>query len=300
VAIAGLSTADVRTNIAVATAQAYLDIIAFKRQVEVNLRARETSLAHLDYARRRLEAGAGTRLNELRAGQEVATDEGRLETAQLAVRRAQEALGVLMAASGPVDAASEPAFDIPAIIDESGWMSLRPDLQLFTAEERAADRVWRDSSKDWFPTAIASFDPQALVPASIFTTARSWRFTVNFVQPIFDSGQRRGVKRVREANLNVARLALTGLQIQARSEVRLAQESVRSLERVLASLRSAARQAQEVLNITNFAFEAGATTNLEVIDAQRQARDADTAAAVAENTLMRERLELLRALGRFP
>ncbi len=300
VEIAGLSTADVRTNIAVATAQAYLEIIAAKRQVDVNLRARETSLAHLDYARRRLEAGAGTRLNELRAGQEVATDEGRLETAQLFVRRAQEALGVLIAADGPADAASEPAFDIPATTDEAGWMSLRPDVQLFAAEERAADRVWRDSSKDWFPTAIASFDPQALVPASIFTTARSWRVTVNFVQPIWDSGGRRGVKRVREANLNVARLALTGLQIQARSEVRLAMETVRSSERVLASLRSAAQQAQEVLSITTFAFEAGATTNLEVIDAQRQARDADTAAAVAENALMRARLDLLRALGRFP
>jgi outer membrane protein TolC len=300
VEIAGLSTADVRTNIAVATAQAYLEIIASKRQVEVNQRARETSLAHLDYARRRLEAGAGTRLNELRAAQEVSTDEGRLETAQLAVRRAQEALGVLMAANGPVDAAAEPVFEIPAVIEEAGWMALRPDVQLFTAEQRAADRVWRDSSKDWFPTAIASFNPQALVPASIFTTARSWRFTVDFVQPIFDSGQRRGVKRVREANRNVAALALTSLQIQARSEVRVAQESVRSLERVLASLRQAAQQAQEVLSITTFAFQAGATTNLEVIDAQRQARDADTAAAVAENTLMRARLDLLRALGRFP
>ena len=106
VEIANLSTADVRTNIAVATAQAYLAIIALKREVEVTQRAHETSLAHLDYARRRLEAGAGTRLNELRAGQEVATNEARLETAQLGVRRAQEALGVLIAANGPADAAS--------------------------------------------------------------------------------------------------------------------------------------------------------------------------------------------------
>ncbi len=114
VEIANLSTADVRTNIAVATAQAYLAIIALKREVEVTERAHETSLAHLDYARRRLEAGAGTRLNELRAGQEVATIEARLETAQLGVRRAQEALGVLIAANGPADAASQPVFSMPA------------------------------------------------------------------------------------------------------------------------------------------------------------------------------------------
>lgn len=300
VEIANLSTADVRTNIAVATAQAYLAIIALKREVEVIQLAHETSLAHLDYARRRLEAGAGTRVNELRAGQEVAANEARLETAQFGVHRAQEALGVLIAANGPVDSAGDPVFEIPATVDEPGWMAVRPDLRLFTAEERAADRVWRDSSKDWFPTGIATFEPSALVPASIFTSARSWRFVVTFSQPVFDGGQRKGTKRIREANLNVSRLALTGLQIQARSEVRVAQEAVRSSGRALTSLRSAASQAGEVLKITTFAFEAGATTNLEVIDAQRSAREADTAAVLAEHVLRRAQLDLLTALGRFP
>jgi outer membrane protein len=300
--IANLSTADVRTEIAVATAQTYLSIIAQKRQVEVSLRARETSMAHLDYARRRLEAGAGTRLNELRAGQEVATNEARLENAQLGVRRAQEALGVLIAANGPADAASEPRFEMPAgpIEAEAGWMVLRPDVRLFAAQERAADRVWRDSSKDWFPTAVASFDPQALVPASIFSSARSWRFVVNFTQPIFDGGLRRGQRTFREATFNASRLALQGLQIQARSEVRLAEETVRSTQRAFENLRSAAQQGAEVLRITTFAFEAGATTNLEVIDAQRQARDADSSAAVAEDAVRRAQLDLLTALGRFP
>jgi len=300
VEIANLFTADARTGIAVSTAQAYLAIIALKREVEVTQRALETSLAHLDYARRRLEAGAGTRVNELRAGQEVSTTEARLVTAQLGVRRSQEALGVLIVSDGPADTAGDPVFVIPPIADEAGWMALSPDLRLFTAEERAADRVWKDSSKDWFPTATATFDPQAIVPASIFTSARSWRFVVNFTQPIFDSGQRAGQKRVREANYNVSRLALTGLQIQARSEVRVAQETVRSSELALGRLRAAADQANEVLKITTFAFEAGATTNLEVIDAQRQARDADTAAVLAEHVVRRSQLDLLTALGRFP
>jgi outer membrane protein TolC len=301
VEIANLATADVRTNIAVATAQAYLAIIALKREVEVTVRARETSLAHLDYARRRLEAGAGTRLNELRAGQEVSTIEARLETAQLGVRRSQEALGVLIAANGPADAASQPVFFIPNPDEpEAGWMALRPDVRLFVAEERAADRVWRDSSKDWFPTATALFEPSALVPASIFSSARSWRFVVNFSQPIFDGGQRRGQRHVREANFNVARLAVQGLQIQARSEVRQARDAVQSLQRTFERLRSAAEQGAEVLKITTFAFEAGATTNLEVIDAQRQARDADSAAVIAEHAVRRAQLDLLTALGRFP
>ena len=54
------------------------------------------------------------------------------------------------------------------------------------------------------------------------------------------------------------------------------------------------------LDIVNVSFRAGAATNIEVIDAERIARDTDTAVAVAEDILRRARLDLLLALGRFP
>ncbi len=54
-----------------------------------------------------------------------------------------------------------------------------------------------------------------------------------------------------------------------------------------------------MLEITNISFRAGATTNIEVIDAQRRARDADTAVAVAEDQVRQARLDLLNALGQI-
>jgi outer membrane protein TolC len=80
----------------------------------------------------------------------------------------------------------------------------------------------------------------------------------------------------------------------------MAQESVASLQRALASSRQAVDQANDVLQITNTAFQVGATTNIEVIDAERTARDAETSAAVAEDFVRRAKLDLLVALGRFP
>lgn len=298
--IARLSVTDVRKEIASATAEAYLAIITQQRQLEVNQRARETAQAHLDYAQRRLASGAGTRLNELRAAQEVASDDARLENTRLAVRRAQEALGVLVVADGPVDAAAEPTFDVPPVGEESTWMAARPDIQLFTATERAAERVWRDSFKDHFPTVFASFDPQALTPSGLFQPSRTWRLSFSLSQPIFDAGQRQGAALVREAAAAFSRSSLASLQIQARAEVRMAREAVESTERALQIVRLAAQQANEVLGITNTAFQAGATTNLEVIDAQRSARDADAAVAIGEDAVRRARLDLLIALGRFP
>jgi outer membrane protein TolC len=41
-------------------------------------------------------------------------------------------------------------------------------------------------------------------------------------------------------------------------------------------------------------------TNLEVIDAERRARDAALAAVIAEDAVRQNRLDLLAAAGRFP
>src|SRR5205823_3347072 len=111
-------TDSTRRDIAIATAQAYLAVIAAKRQVDVDQRAVDNARAHMDYAQRRLQAGGGSRLNELRAASSASTGELRLENSRLAVRRAQEALGVLVSADSPMDAGAEPAFDAPSAVTE--------------------------------------------------------------------------------------------------------------------------------------------------------------------------------------
>jgi outer membrane protein TolC len=142
--------------------------------------------------------------------------------------------------------------------------------------------------------------PQVLTPSGLFAPSRSWSAAVLFSVPLFDAGGRRGITRERRALLDTVRAERSLLERQARSEVRIAGEAIRSSERALAQARAAAEQANEVVRITDIAFRAGATTNIEVIDAQRRARDAETAAAVAEDALRRARLELLVAAGRFP
>jgi outer membrane protein TolC len=108
------------------------------------------------------------------------------------------------------------------------------------------------------------------------------------------------LRRQREAAFQAATLSLEQLQIEARSEVRNARAAVAARERALASARQSSAHANEVLTITIIAFDAGSTTNIEVIDAQRSARDQELFVAVAEDALRQARLDLLVALGRFP
>lgn len=300
VQVARLGVTEVRRQIAVATAQSYLAVIAQQRQVEVNQRALDNAQAHVAYARARLEGGAGSKLNELRASQELATDEVLLEAAKLSLRRAQEALGVLVAADGPVNAAGEPAFEVPRDVAGGDWLADRADVAFSTAQVRAADRVVRDSWKDWVPAAIASFEPQVIGPSGLFQPARTWRGFVAVEVPILDAGSRRATARQREVARDTAKIYLTDVELRAKAELRSAQAAVESTERALSQARLASTHAADVLRITDIAFRAGATTNIELIDAQRRARDADTAAAQAEDRVRQARLELLVALGRFP
>ena len=292
--VAELAEAETGREVAMATADAYLSIIAQRRVVDANARARDTARAHFDLATELEQRGSGSHLNALRAAQQVTLDERLVESARLALYRAQEALGVLVMAEGPVDAADEPGFEAPA---EPGF---RVDLKLFSEQARAAERVVHDSARDRWPSLDAIFLPQTIYPTPFFSNANSWRFLLQASVPIFDSGTRTALKVQRQAGLDVARATLAGAVTRASSQVRAAREAVASGARSLASARAEAEQAQEVVRIVNVSFRAGAATNIEVIDAERGARDADTAVAVAEDALRRARLELLIALGRFP
>ncbi len=299
--VAEASAEDVRRQTAMATADAYLTVIARRRVVEANVRARDVAKAHFDYAHQLEQAGTGSRLNEIRAQQEVSVDEGLVESARLAVYRAQEALGVLLVADGPVDAIDEPLFAAPP--DAAAMAApplMRTDLKLFAAQRQAAERALDDSSKDRLPYVEALFQPSTTYPAQFFLPQNSWRLLLQLSVPLFDSGQRQGLKIERQAAVDVSRATFARALTDARSEVRAGREAVASAERALASTRAAADQAQQVVDIVNISFRAGAATNIEVIDAERRARDADTAVAVAEDTLRRARLELLIAVGRFP
>jgi outer membrane protein len=223
---------------------------------------------------------------------------------------------VLIAGEGPADAAGEPAFDIPAELlgaeaatpevsgaaagGSGGWLLERADVRLLNAQVSAAERVLSDAWKNYLPEVSGFVGPQVLTPSGLFAPARSWSAAVLFSVPVFDAGGRRGITRERRALLDTVRAERSLIERRARAEVRIAGEAIRSNERALAQARAAAEQANEVVRITDVAFRAGATTNIEVIDAQRRARDTETAAAVAEHELRRARLELLVAAGRFP
>jgi outer membrane protein len=299
VAIARISAQETRRQVALTAAQSYLAVIAAQRQRQIALRNLDTAKALEEYSQARLEAGKGSRLNQLRSTQERAAAEVQLELAELFVRQGQEALGVSIFADGPVDAEGDPELQPAALPSDDAWLMQRPEVRLSTAQMQAADRLVRDSWKSWLPTGTASFTPQYVTPAGFFEPAKTWRAVFQFQIPIYDATLG-PAKRIHIADFETSRLRLDGVKVQVRAELRLAQESVKRNEQIVAASRLSAESAAEALRISEIAYRAGATTNIEVVQAQQTARNAEILFAVAEDRLRQARLDLLLALGQFP
>ena len=118
--------------------------------------------------------------------------------------------------------------------------------------------------------------------------------------PLYDGGLRYGQHKERDALHDEARVAYEAGLRQARSDVRAAFEAMRRADDSLRSSREAAKLAIQALDLANLAYRGGAVTNIEVIDAERQARDAATQAEVAADAARQARLTMLTATGHFP
>ncbi|HUB06925.1 MAG TPA: TolC family protein [Myxococcales bacterium] len=293
---------ETRRELALGVAHAYLAVIAQKRVVEAGERATQTDRAHYEYTKQRLGGGLGTPLDQMRARQQYQSDRASYEQSLLGLTQAQEALGVLLGEDHAVDVSEEPSFgpapDPAAALDEA--RKARPDLLGLESRKAAARHVVRDAWADYAPTLGLFAAPFYQAPPYPGLSPLSWELVLTLTFTIYDGGLRYGQEKEREELSIEADAALEGALRQAGADVRVGYEAVARSDAALRAAADAAAAAHQALDVANLMFKAGATTNIDVVDAERRARDADTAAAIAEDAVRQARLDLLAAVGRFP
>jgi outer membrane protein len=298
--VARLSAEDTRRVVAVAVARAYLTIVAQKRVIDAAVRARDTDRAHYEYSHQRFAGGVGNRIDEVRANQQLASDEANVQQQYSNLARGREALGVLVGVGGAIDT-DEPVLQAPndarqAMIEAEH----RSDVQAAGAHLHAAQHAVDDNWTDYSPYLTGTFMPFYQDPALVTYPTTGWQAQLILTIPFYDGGLRYGQQKERGVARDEAQAQLDATLRQARSDVRTAFEELKRADASLAAARDAAKLAQSGLDLANIAYRAGQSTNIEVIDAERTARDAETAVAVAEDGARQARVDLLAATGRFP
>ena len=162
--------------------------------------------------------------------------------------------------------------------------------------ERAADESWAD----YLPSLGAVLQPFYQNPPSLTQPLVGWQAQAVLSWVIFDGGARYGAATDRRAQREDARAQLTAALRQARAEVRAAAEAVRFADERAAAAQEAATLGAEAAELADAAWRAGATGNMELIDARRRERDARATANLAVDDARQSRLDVLIAAGRFP
>jgi outer membrane protein len=299
---ARMSTADTRRLVALTAARAYLTVIQQSRLVEVNDRALKSAKDHFDFAHARLGGGVGNRIDDVRAAQVVATTQAQVEASSAGLGRSREALGLVMGENRPVDADPDvklgSAPPLATAIDDA--RARRTDVKVAQERVHAAEKVIKDDWADYMPILSAAFQPFYQTPPSLTQPQTGWQAQLILAVPFYDGGMRYGLADERAALAAGARAQLDGALRQASADVRMWFDTMKRADNALAAAKNAATLAKEALDLANLAYRAGATTNIEVLDAEKRSLDAETAAVMAEDTARQARLELLAASGRFP
>jgi outer membrane protein TolC len=299
--VSRLSAADVRRTLAVTAGRAYLAVIKERRLLETAKTARDNAKAHYDFTHAQLTGGVGNRLDEVRAAQELTTDEVLLQNQEAALFHAREALGVLVVGEGAIDAAEWSFGPMPLLGDGlSDAQSLRADVRVRERAAKAADRTVNQAYADYLPYLSLVASPFYQNPPVPTLPQTGWQAALVLALPLYDGGLRYGQEHERAALADEAHLQVEATLRQARSDVRAAFEEMQRADIALDQAHQSASFATTAFSLADLAYRGGATTNLEVIDAARQARDAETQAAVAEDAAREARLDLLAATGRFP
>jgi outer membrane protein TolC len=299
--VARLNAADVRRQLATAVGRAYLTVLLGHRELEVSARATQTSLAHYEFAHTRLTTGLGNAVDDARAEQALRTDQADQETQRTNLVRAQTALAILLSEEDLVDVVDEvqlPLAPTPQDAIAQGRAS-RADVRVLEGRQAAATRQRRDVWAWYLPSLVGQV--QAFRQTrTLLLPERGWQAMVVLEIPFFDGGFRLGMREERRALEEEARINLEAQLRQVSVEVRAAFTVVRNADESLRAARAAAVAARAAADLADKAYRAGSTTNLEVIDAVRQARDAESRVAIAEDACRQARLDLVLATGAFP
>ncbi|AKU95514.1 Heavy metal RND efflux outer membrane protein, CzcC family [Labilithrix luteola] len=299
-----------RRRVALAAGRAWTAVLAADHVLALHEEALRTAEAHRTFTVGRVSGGIGTELDVVRANKEVESVRGLVELATSDCVRAREILGVLTGVNGAVDVRADDTGEISA--DAKSSMSVgvasgaridhRPDVVAARVAHESARNERKHSYTDYLPSmrldadAFYQDEPTPILPVS----GVGYIVKLTLSVPIYDGGLRPARSRARRADEAAASARLEEVTRSARAEARIDGDRLKHAELAWDDARKAATLARRTVDLTRQRYADGLGTDLDVIDALRESRNSDIAAAVAEQTVLVARLDWLAAEGVLP
>ncbi|MFC7518778.1 efflux transporter outer membrane subunit [Herbaspirillum sp. GCM10030257] len=294
-----------RISLIAEVAKAYLAERAFAEQYDLARQTFESRQTAYKLAQQRFEVGASSAL-DLRQN-ETLVQTARASLATLARQRAQAANALTLLVGRPLNDLPPPSSlseqnivtDIPSGLP-SELLTRRPDIR--GAEQRLL------ASNANIGAARAAFFPRISLTAGIGTASselsglfetgsRTWSFAPSLVLPIFDAGRNSANLDIAQVRKNVAVADYEKTIQTAFREVSDALVARATLEEQIDAQRAVQEAQAERLKLADQRYQAGVSSSLDVLDAQRELFSAQQSLVQARLLRLTNAIDLYRSLG---
>jgi multidrug efflux system outer membrane protein len=286
-------------------ADAYFDLQALDLELEVSQRTLATRRESLQLTEVRERGGVTSLVDVRQAEQLVYGATGEIATLERQIAQQENFISVLLGANpGPVVRARrgevEPSSaDVPAGLPSS-LIARRPDIQQAEQQLVAANAEIGVARSAYFPqiglTGSGGFESAAL--SALFTGSTFiWTAAASAAQPVFTAGRTRSQVALATVRRDEAVLAYQQTIRQAFREVAdglVGYQKLREFRDQQSLLVTAAQDARRLADIR---YQGGATSYVEVLDADTRLFDAELALAQAQLGVSTAFVEIYRALG---
>ena len=294
--------ADVRLLVAATAARDWFTLRSLDARLATLRQTLDAREQTLKLVRRRVSVGYAAQLDLAQAEAEYRATEQQIPATELAIRRTEDGLSVLLGRNpGAIDraepAAETPPPSVPAALPSS-LLRRRPDI--VEAEERvvAADRALDASraafmpdlrlSGDWGHATSTILDNH---PVDVFAIGAS------ILAPIFDAGRLRAQEDSAAARRDQAAFAYRKATLEAFGQVEDALAATQRLHEQLASLQAQKSALERTLQIASERYKSGYAPFLDQLDAQRNLLSVQLAIAQAQADELNAYVTLFQALG---
>ena len=297
-----------RQATALEAVRAYNQLLFAIEQLRVIRTNVDSKQSHLEFARNRRAAGVATELEVLRTEVDVENQRADALRAENEVSAARATLNTVMLR--PTDAAIQPTDTLDVVpfvtpfedaVKEA--LSARPELQTLRLQEEIQTKLMEVAGADSKPRMdlTASYGFAVRRPKNFFHPDYSrWSTAVTVRVPLFDGRRVAGVVAQARAQRNSVTQRIAALENQVRLDVQSAWDALTLAERTIRVAELNVVQARRASEMTEANYRLGASTPLDVIDAQQALRQAENIRIQALYSHANARATLRYVIGREP
>lgn len=283
----------------------YLQLLELDQERLIAERTLSSRKATLDVARARYTQGLTSELDVRQFEAQVAAPAVTLAQSERATASTEHNLNVLLG-EGPTPvvrggslAAAADALEVPDSIP-AGLLARRPDVQ--EAERNYAASTARVGAADaarWPTISLTgSYGTQAGVPSNVFNNnTRVYQLSAGISFPLFDNGRLSNLSTAARARAEQARASYEATALNALREANDALAGVRAARDEAIAQATQATALRQALNLAQSRYEAGLSSYLDLLDAQRSLFSAELALSQAQLGELTASVQLYKALG---